>query len=104
MAASLFGIETVATRQDDFGFIFWQWGVGPKTSYGRLLPSRAASGNRIGTAKWTGNAHPVLLKNSTRSRPQGRNADYSPIRQITETLRSGCLFFRAASISDAAIA
>jgi hypothetical protein len=25
----------------------------------------------------TGNAQPVLLKNSTRSRPKGRNADYS---------------------------
>src|SRR5664279_575695 len=27
--------------------------------------------------KLTGNAQPVLLKNSTRSRPQGRNADYT---------------------------
>jgi hypothetical protein len=27
--------------------------------------------------KLTGNAQPVLLKNSTRSRPQGRNGDYS---------------------------
>src|ERR1039458_3472149 len=26
----------------------------------------------------TRNAQPVLLKNSTRSRPQGRNADYTP--------------------------
>src|SRR5271167_3467736 len=43
----------------------------------RLRSSRRASGNRIGTATWTRNAQPVLLKNSTRSRPQGRNADYS---------------------------
>ena len=28
-------------------------------------------------AKLTRNAHPVLLKNSTRSRPQGRNGDFS---------------------------
>ena len=28
--------------------------------------------------KLTINAQPVLLKNSTRSQPQGRNADYSP--------------------------
>jgi hypothetical protein len=26
---------------------------------------------------WPYNAQPVLLKNSTRSRPQGQNADYS---------------------------
>src|SRR5664280_431756 len=37
----------------------------------------------------TRNAQPVLLKNSTRSRPQGRNADYTSSgfrdRRVTET-------------------
>jgi hypothetical protein len=42
-----------------------------------FLGSRPASGNRIGTATWPYNAQPVLLKNSTGSRPQGRNADYT---------------------------
>ena len=28
-------------------------------------------------ATWTYNAQPVLLKNSTESRPEGRNADFS---------------------------
>jgi len=33
----------------------------------------------------TGNAQPVLLKNSTRSRPQGRNADFSLVWIGAET-------------------
>jgi len=44
----------------------------------RLLPaSGPASSNLIGTASWTRNAQTVPLKNSTRSRPQGRNGDLS---------------------------
>jgi hypothetical protein len=42
-----------------------------------FLGSRPASGNRIGTPTWPYNAQPVLLKSATRSRPQGRNADYT---------------------------
>jgi hypothetical protein len=47
-----------------------------------FLGTRPASGTRIGTATWPYNAQPVLLKNSTRSRPQGRNAD-NPSNWIT---------------------
>ena len=55
----------------------------------RLLESarfakRRANSNRYAAQRLpsspinlTGNAQPVLLKNSTRSRPQGRNGDYS---------------------------
>jgi hypothetical protein len=50
----------------------------PETGMWEITPaSRPASGNRVGTANWTNNAQTVLLKNSTRSLPQGRNGDYS---------------------------
>ena len=48
--------------------------VGPKPACGRLLPrSRPAVTARH--ANFTCNAQPVLLKNSTKTRPQRRNAD-----------------------------
>jgi hypothetical protein len=59
-----------------------------------------ALGNRIGIATWTYNAQPALLKNSTRSRPQGRNTDYMteriPRPMVVSCPQSGprLLFFK----------
>jgi len=42
-----------------------------------ITPDKSASVYEHVRFTWTMNAQPVLLKNSTRSRPQGRNGDYS---------------------------
>src|ERR1017187_6218060 len=50
-----------------------------RNRWGRLLREVGQHPVTAGHVKLPPNAQPVLLKNSTRSRPQGRNADYTSI-------------------------
>jgi len=48
-----------------------------QTGMWEITPEKSARVYERVRFTWTMNAQPVLLKNSTKSRPQGRNADYT---------------------------
>jgi hypothetical protein len=71
------GEKSFCTEQSSISIrLLGQFEVGSKTGFWEIAPESASVYER-GRFTWTMNAQPVLLKNSTRSRPQGRNADYS---------------------------
>jgi hypothetical protein len=49
----------------------------PQTLLWEITPDKSASVYECFPFTWPYNAQPVLLKNSTRSRSQGRNGDYT---------------------------